>query len=75
MKTVQTTLESRIVRERLKSFGMTDKEIDARVSRLSDQQVHQLARDVKTLSPGGGVAGLLELVILVLLIVILLRAV
>jgi ribose 1,5-bisphosphokinase PhnN len=75
MKAVQTALESKIVRERLKALGMNDKEIDSRLSKLSDQQVHKLARDVKTLSPGGGVIGLLEMVVLVLLIIILLRAV
>ena len=75
MKMVQTALESKIVRERLKSLGMNDKEIESRLSRLSDQQVHKLAKDVKTLSPGGGVIGLLEMVVLVLLIIILLRAV
>jgi hypothetical protein len=75
LKTVQTALESKIVRERLKALGLNDKEIDSRLSKLSDQQVHKLAKDVKTLSPGGGVIGLLELVVLVLLIIILFRAV
>ena len=75
MKAVQTALESKIVRERLKALGLNDKETDSRLSRLSDQQVHKLAKDVKTLNSGGGVTGLLELVVLVLLIFILLRAV
>lgn len=73
MKMVQTTLESKIVRERLKSLGMNDKEIESRLTKLSDKQVHQLAKDVKTLSPGGSVGGLLELVVLVLLILFLLK--
>jgi len=75
LKTVQTALESKIVRERLKSLGMNDKEIESRVGKLTDLQMHQLAKDVKTLSPGGGVISLLELVVLVLLILILVRAV
>ena len=75
LKAVQTALESKIVRERLKALGLNDKEIEARLGKLSDQQVHKLAKDIKTLSPGGGVVGLLELVVLVLLIIILLRAV
>lgn len=75
LKAIQTSLESKIVRERLKSLGMNDKEIESRLTRLSDQQVHQLAKNVKKLSPGGGVIGLLEMVVLVLLIIILLRAV
>lgn len=75
LKAVQAALESKIVRERLKALGLNDKEIESRLGKLSDQQVHKLAKDVKTLSPGGGVIGLLELVVLVLLIIILLRAV
>ena len=71
MKTVQTTLESKVVRERLKALGLTDKEIESRLTRLSDQQVHQLAKDVNTLSSGGFVEELLVIVIQVLLIVFL----
>lgn len=74
VKTVQAALESKIVRERLKTLGLNDKEIETRLAKLSDRQVHQLAKDVKTLSPGGTVIGLLELVVLVLLIIILFRA-
>ena len=71
LKTVQTALESKIVHGRLKALGMTDKEIESRLSRLSNQQVHQLAKDISALNPGGGIVGLLELVILVLLIIFL----
>lgn len=74
-RTVQTALESKIVRERLKALGMNEKEIDSKIAKLSDRQMHQLAKDVKTLGPGGGVIGLLEFVVLILLIIILLRAV
>lgn len=71
VKAVQTALESKIVRDRLQSLGLNDKEIESRLGKLSDHQVHQLAKDVKTLGPGGGI---LELVILVLLIILLVRA-
>ena len=73
IKAVQTVLESKIVRERLKTLGMNEKEIESRLARLSDRQVHQLARDVKTLSPGGGIVTLLEIVVLVLLILFLVK--
>ena len=73
MKTVQTALESKIVRERLKALGMTDKEIESRLTRLSDQQVHQLAKDVNTLGPGGGIVGILIVVMLVLAVVYLIH--
>ena len=73
MKTVQTALESKVVRERLKALGMTDKEIESRLTRLSDRQVHQLAKDVNTLGPGGGVIGVLIIVIVVLAILYLIH--
>jgi len=68
MKTVQTALESKVVRARLQSLGLTNAEIDSRMNRLTDAQVHQLAKDVKAISSGGD-GGLLVLVILILLIV------
>lgn len=75
MKTVQTALESKIVRGRLKALGMTDTEIESRLSRLSDRQVHQLAKDIHALSPGGFVVEVLVAVVLVLLIVFLVHRV
>lgn len=71
LKTVRAALESKIVRERLKALGMTDKEIESRLSRLSDQHVHQVAKDINTLNPGGFISSILGLVIMVLLIVFL----
>jgi hypothetical protein len=69
MKSVQTALESKVVRERLKALGLTDKEIASRLGQLSDAQVHKLAKDIDTLSAGGDLGGILVLVILILLIV------
>ncbi len=43
MKTIQGALESKVLRARLKELGLTDAEINLRLSRLSDKQVHQLA--------------------------------
>lgn len=73
MKAVQTALESKIVRERLKTLGLTDKEIESRLGRLSDQQLHKLSKDIKSVNPGGAVTGVLELIILVIIIVLLVR--
>lgn len=68
---VQSALESRVVRERLASFGLTDKEIESRMSRLSDRQVHQLAANINAISPGGDV-GIVGLLLIVLILIILL---
>ena len=75
MKTIQGALESKILRERLKEYGLTDSEINARLGKLSDKQVHQFASRIHTLNPGGDftVIGLLVLVVLVLFILYLVK--
>lgn len=73
MKTVQTALESKVVRERLKALGLTDKEIESRLGKLSDRQLHKFAKDVDTLAAGGFIEALLVCVVLVLLIVFLIH--
>ncbi len=74
LKQVQTALESKMVRERLRDLGIADKDIDARLAKLTDAQVHQLAKNVNTLSPGGDATGVLVIVVLVLLIVFLIHS-
>ena len=68
IKSIQTALESKIVRDRLAAFGLTDEEIESRLGRLSDGQLHKVAKDIKALNSGGGLVYLLTVVVLVLLI-------
>lgn len=75
MKTVQNALESKVVRERLKALGLTDKEIELRLGKLSDRQLHKFAKDVDTLAAGGFVEAVLVIVVLVLLILFLVKRV
>lgn len=78
-KIIRTALESKLIRGRLAAVGLTEKEIDSRLERLSDKEVHQLAKDIETLSPGGRdifggdtvtVSRVLIIVLIVLLIVL-----
>jgi hypothetical protein len=73
MMTVQTALESKVVRERLKSLGIEEKDVDARLKQLSGPQLHKLAKDIESVGPGGSVAGILVIVLLVVLIVYLVQ--
>lgn len=75
MKKVQTALESKVVRERLKALGLTDKEIETRLGKLSDRQLHAFASDVDTLASGGLIEAVLVAVILVLVILFLVKRV
>ena len=75
MKTIRGALESKILRERLKELGLTDTEINSRLSKLSDKQVHELATRIHAVNPGGDftVIGILIAVVLVLLIIYLVK--
>jgi hypothetical protein len=77
VRTVQKTLESKVLRQRLHELGLSDKEIQTRLDKLSDQQVHQLASRINAVNPGGDFTlfGLLLLVVLVLLIIYLVKRV
>ncbi len=69
VRSVQTALESKVVKQRLRELGLTDAEINERLSRLSDRQIHQLATQIHALNAGGdagAVVGILLLVFLVL---------
>jgi len=73
LNTARTALEAKEVRERLHRFGLTDAEIDTRLSKLSDQQLRTLAGDIRTLSPGGErVSFSRDTLLIVLLIVVIL---
>jgi ATPase subunit of ABC transporter with duplicated ATPase domains len=80
LKTIQATLESKMVRQRLSEFKLTPDQVNQRMSQLSDAQVHQVALQIRTLNPGGDaglgiIVGLLVIGILVLLFVYLFRRV
>src|ERR1700681_1726484 len=68
---IQKTLESKILREKLHVMGLSDAEIQAR---LSDSEVHQLASQIRAVHPAGDLLiGILIFVVLVLLIIYLIK--
>lgn len=74
MATIQKTLESQMLRDKLHALGLSDAEIQTRLSRLSDTQMHQLALQIRAVNPGGDLLiGLLVAVVLILLIIYLLK--
>ena len=78
MKTLQSVLENRVVRQRLQDLGFTDEQINSRVNQLSDAQLHQVASQINTLLPGGDdgviwtIVGVLLIVVLIVILAILL---
>ena len=74
---VQKFLEMKMVRERLKEYGLTQEEIQARMDQLSNQQIHQLALKVDDLRVAadeglGIIVALLVIAILVVILIMLL---
>ena len=74
---IQTALESKIVQQKLMDYGLSPEETMARVNKLSDEQINQLATHTDSLQAGGDpvdlVIGLLVVVILVVLLIYLLQ--
>ncbi len=72
METVRQFLEQKAVKNRLEALGYSSEEIQVRLSSLSDGEIHQLAKNINTLTTGGNGTGLVIglLVIIVLILVI-----
>ncbi len=73
LETVRHFLETKAVKNRLETLGYSPEEIQARLSSLSDEEIHQLAGNINTLTTGGDgvgvVIGILVIVMLVILII------
>lgn len=69
LRTVQRVLEAKIVQQRLRDLGLSPEEINTRLHRLSDAQLHQVAAQVNSLIPGG-IESELNLILTVLLIIL-----
>ena len=70
--TVQRVLETKAVAERLESFGLSAAEVDSKIDRLSDSELHSFASNLESVSPGqGGGAIVAALVIIILAYVLL----
>jgi hypothetical protein len=77
---VRRALENKIVAGQLKSRGLTKEEVSAKLNKMSDEQVHQMASLTDRIPAGGDAAlgiviALLVIVALVLLIIYLYRRV
>jgi len=64
-------LESKLVGERLSEIGLTGSEIDARLKKLSDGELHEFAAQIEGLSPGAAGMEFIALLLLILGLVML----
>jgi hypothetical protein len=72
--TIQKTLESAVVKQRLMDYGLSPDEAMARVNKLSDEQVHQFAAQLNSLQAGAdGVDAVVFVLLVVILVIVILE--
>lgn len=70
LEKIRTLLEKKEVASRLESMGMASAEVEKRLARLSDQDLHKLALEFDKLNPGGQDADIFLLLVLVVIIIV-----
>ncbi len=71
---IQRTLENKIVQEKLKAYGISEAEIKAKLSNLSDKEIHTLATaSDKVLAGGNGIGFVIGVLVIILLIIVILK--
>jgi Flp pilus assembly protein TadB len=75
MSSIQKTLESSIVKQRLMDYGLSSEEAMAKINKLSDEQVHQFASRIDSLQAGAddGVDALIILLLVAILVILILE--
>ena len=72
LQKIQTVLESKVVRQRLEDFGLSQEEINARLAGLSDDQLHQFATDVDAIIPAGDGLGIVVVLLVIAILLVIL---
>ena len=71
MNTIQKTLESKVVQQRLMDYGLSPEEAMARINTLPDDQVHRFAANMDSVQAGADGLGAVAFVLVVAILVIL----
>jgi Flp pilus assembly protein TadB len=76
ISSIQKTLESTMIKQRLMDFGLSPQEAMARINTLSDDQIHQFASQLDSLQAGAddGLGLLIFLLVVVIVTVVVLEA-
>ena len=67
---VRTMLENKIVVERLKNYGLSTEEVTAKMPRMSDAQIHQLASLSDQIPAGGFYLSTTAIIIIIASVVV-----
>lgn len=69
--TIQKALENKMVTERLQALGYSAEEVNQRLAMLSDDEVHNVAKQIDALNPAGDGVGIVIAILVVVLLVVL----
>ncbi len=72
---MRSVLELKVVRQRLADLGYSARDVEERLSDMSDQQVHRFATDPNEARAGQGPTGLIIGVLVVILLVVVILSV
>jgi len=70
LQSIQRVLENKLVQQRLEDLGLTPEEVTAKLDRLSDAQLHQMASQLDALMPGGELGIIIALLVIAILVVV-----
>ncbi len=70
---VLRVLESKAISERLQGFGLTTAEVESKIDRLSDSELHSFASNLESVSPGQGGGVIIAALVIILLLYALLQ--
>lgn len=75
LEKIQKVLEMKAIGERLSQFGLTQDEIQKKLTQLSDQQIHQIALQLDDLKIGqsDALAVIIALLVIVILVVVIVK--
>ncbi len=75
LQTLRQTLENKLVAQKLKDYGVSASEVEARLPRMSDADVHQIALLSKKLPQGGddAVGTIIVILIIVILVIVVIK--
>jgi hypothetical protein len=73
MEKIRTALENRLVTQRLRDLGYTSDEVIARMSAMSDNQVHAFAMKLDQAKVGGELGIIIAVLVIIVLVLLIIR--
>jgi hypothetical protein len=70
LQAVRQALEHKLVAQKLKDYGLTKTEVEAKLPRMSDSDMHQIALLSKKLPQGGDAVGDIVVILIIVILVI-----